>query len=92
VTGKPSQARRPLPPQWGRWQPGAAIRLKALTPEEAWVVAAVLEDLLIAICRFHGFSMADYQGAMFPDWNPEQAADPHDLAPRVTEKDRDPDF
>jgi hypothetical protein len=56
------------------------------------VVAAVLEDLLIAICRFHGFSMADYQGAMFPDWNPEQAADPHDLPPPVTEKDRDPDF
>ena len=30
---------------------GAAIRLKALTAEEAWVVAAILEDLLDAVWR-----------------------------------------
>jgi len=61
----------PLPPHWGRRQPGAAIRLKALTAEEAWVVAAILEDLLDAIWRFHGPAMADYQGARFPDWDPD---------------------
>ena len=64
--------RMPLPPHWGRRQPGAAIRLKALTAEEAWVVAAILEDLLDAIWRFHGPAMADYQGARFPDCDPDQ--------------------
>lgn len=63
--------RMPLPPHWGRRQPGASIRLKALTAEEAWVVAAILEDLLDAVWRFHGPAMADYQGARFPDWDPD---------------------
>jgi len=62
--------RMPLPPRWGRWQPGAEVRLKALTPEEAWAVAAILEDLLDSIWRFHGRAMADYQGGVFPDWVP----------------------
>jgi len=68
---RPRPDRMPLPPLWGRRQPGAAIRLKALTAEEAWVVAAILEDLLDAIWRFHGPAMADYQGARFPDWDPD---------------------
>ena len=62
--------RMPLPPHWGRWQPRAGIRLKALTAEEAWIVAAILEDLLDAIWAFHGPAMADYQGAAFPGWDP----------------------
>jgi len=81
--------RMPLPPRWGRWQPGAGIRLKALTAEEAWVVAAILEDLLDVIWRFHGPAMADYQGARFPDWNQDpgdpQPSDP--LQPWDADKD-----
>lgn len=77
--------RMPLPPRWGRWQPGAEVRLKALTPEEAWAVAAILEDLLDSIWRFHGRAMADYQGGVFPDWNPPQAVDPGEVDPPVPE-------
>ena len=73
--------RMPLPPRWGRWQPGAEVRLKALTPEEAWAVAAILEDLLDSIWRFHGRAMADYQGGVFPYWVPARGADPEEVAP-----------
>ncbi len=73
--------RMPLPPRWGRWQPGAEVRLKALTPEEAWAVAAILGDLLDSIWRFHGHAMADYQGGVFPDWLPPHGVGPGEVEP-----------
>ena len=73
--------RMPLPPRWGRRQPGAEVRLKSLTAEEAWAVAAILEDLLDAIWRTHGPAMADYQGGVFPDWVPAHGADPGEEEP-----------
>lgn len=84
--------RMPLPPRWGRRQPGAAIRLKALTAEEAWVVAAILEDLLEAIWAFHGPGMADYQGAVFPDWDPAPDGCPKPPAVDPTGEPDGPDF
>ena len=84
--------RMPLPPRWGRRQPGAEIRLKALTPEEAWAVAAILEDLLDSIWRFHGRAMADYQGGVFPDWVPAHGARPGDMEPPAPEDINDTAF
>jgi hypothetical protein len=52
------------------------IRLPALTPPEAWAVAALLEQLQRAIWRVHGDALADYQGAVFPDHPPAQEAPP----------------
>jgi hypothetical protein len=52
------------------------IRLPALTPQEAWAVAALLEQLQRAIWRVHGDALADYQGAVFPDHPPAQEAPP----------------
>jgi len=89
---RPRPARMPLPPQWGRWQPGAAIRLRALTSEEAWVVAAILEDILDAIWAFHGAAMADYQGALFPDWDQDPDGGPHPPDPEPPDSAADVDF
>jgi hypothetical protein len=67
----------PLPPHIQRRGVGACLRLPALTAEEAWTVAAILEGVLDNIWRVHGDAMADYQGRMFPDWNPSLDAEPY---------------
>ena len=67
----------PLPPHIQRRGAGASLRLPALTAEEAWTVAAILEGLLDSIWRLHGDAMADYQGRVFPDFSPPAEAREH---------------
>jgi hypothetical protein len=52
------------------------IRLPGLTAQEAWTIAALLEQLQRAIWRVHGDAMADYQGAVLPDQPPWQETPP----------------
>ena len=66
----------PRPTWTTRRGPRVMIRLPALTPQEAWAAAALLERLQRAIWRVHGDAMADYQGAVFPDHPPRQEAPP----------------
>jgi hypothetical protein len=61
------------------------IRLPGLTVQEAWTVAALLEQLQRAIWRVHGDAMADYQGAVLPDHPPRQEA-PLGRAPKRTRR------
>jgi hypothetical protein len=65
------------------------IRLPGLTAQEAWVAAALLEQLQRAIWRVHGAAMADYQGAVFPDHPPRQEAPPG-RAPKRTRRSGTP--
>lgn len=74
---RPSSPADTLRPTWTtRRGPRVTIRLPALTPQEAWAVAALLERLQRAIWRVHGDALADYQGAVFPDHPPGQEAPP----------------
>jgi hypothetical protein len=66
--------------------------LKALTTEEAWAVAAILEDLLDSIWHTHGHAMTDYQGCLFPDWDPAQDGNPQGPDPSRTKDARNVDF
>ena len=71
-----SPAHTPLPTRTTRRGPGVTIRLPGLTAQEAWTVAALLEQLQRAIWRVHGDALADYQGAVLPDHPPRQEAPP----------------
>ena len=76
VTHPPSPADTPRPTRTTRRGPGVTIRLPRLTAQEAWAVAALLEQLQRALWRVHGDAMADYQGAACPDHPPTQEAPP----------------
>jgi hypothetical protein len=52
----------------------------------------ILEDMLDAIWAFHGSAMADYQGALFPDWEPDPDGDPHPPEPEPPDSAADVDF
>ena len=82
----------PLPPRIQRRGVGAYLRLPALTAEEAWTIAAILEGVLDNIWRTHGDAMADYQGRMFPEWNPSPDAEPYRPDPSEPVATGDKDF
>jgi len=85
VTRPSSSADTPRLTSTTRRGPHVTIRLPALTPQEAWAIAALLERLQRAIWRVHGDALADYQGAVFPDHPPRQEAPPV-RAPRRTRR------
>ena len=66
--------------------------MKALTTEEAWAVAAILEDLLDSVWRIHGHALTDYQGCLFPDWDSAQDGDPQGPDLSTTKDAYDVDF
>jgi hypothetical protein len=85
VTRPSSPADTLCPTSTTRRGPRVTIRLPALTPQEAWAVAALLERLQRALWRVHGEALADYQGALFPDHPPRQEVPPV-RAPRRTRR------
>lgn len=85
---RPPPTTMPLPPLTKRRAPGASLRLPWLTAEEAWTLAAILEQLQKAIWRVHGDAMADYQGAVFPDHPAPTGAQPMGDLKRMHRKAR----
>lgn len=67
-TLRPSSSTRPRPRT-------ARIYLPHLTGEQAWCLAAALENAARAIWRAHGDAMADYQGRVHPNFPKPHDAD-----------------
>lgn len=69
--------------RYRKWHPkrlrmrSVQVRLPPLTPEEAVILADVLEELVGAVWKTFGDGMADYLGAVDPEGMPEQ--DPPDI-------------
>jgi hypothetical protein len=73
-----------------RWHPkrfrmrGVTLRLPRMTPEEAVLLADVLEELVGAIWKTYGDAMADHLAAIDPEGMPEQEP-PGDTIPNEEE-------
>lgn len=48
----------------------ARVNLPPMSGEQAYLLAAILEQTATAIWRAHGDAMADFQGRAFPDAPP----------------------